>query len=470
MKKLLVIFFALAFVGEAFAQGKYAGTQIYDRVGHGEDSIAALNALSLYRDEYKLQKWEEALAEWKVVFEKAPVAQSRIYTDGAVILQQLIAKYAGDEAKKKEYFDLLMKVYDQRLEYLDDLNSFATPTTTTTRGNILTRKASDYFAYAPETPDKNETSYAMFKQGISDMGENEVHGYVLYNFIICSYKRYMADKENNREAFINDYLETNETCERLLEQAKQYSFTDSIATAEDSIEAAKLEAKAAKIVAQYQPTQLKCEELFNASGAANCADLDGMYAKKVEENVSDTLYLKQVLAVYANFDCDSSAVYNKVVAIVYPKKASAGNKPANKLLYYQEAFQTEESASKKAKIAVSLAAMYYKAGQLGESRKWCNTALSVDRTCGSAYLLLASIVVRHASGDHLERSKYYCLAIDKCNRAKAVDPSCASKAASQIASYTQGLYPKSEAFFAGLKAGTPVTVMGETTTLRFRSN
>lgn len=87
---------------------------------------------------------------------------------------------------------------------------------------------------------------------------------------------------------------------------------------------------------------------------------------------------------------------------------------------------------------------------------------------GDAYLLLASCIIRSASGDHLQKSYYYCLATDKCLKAKAVDPACAARANRQIAGYTAGYYPKSEAFFAGLKAGQSVTVMGETTTLRLR--
>ena len=57
---------------------------------------------------------------------------------------------------------------------------------------------------------------------------------------------------------------------------------------------------------------------------------------------------------------------------------------------------------------------------------------------------------------------------DYCNRAKAVDPSSAAKASRQAAAYAAHFYPKSEAFFAGIKAGQVVSVAGETTTLRLR--
>ena len=81
---------------------------------------------------------------------------------------------------------------------------------------------------------------------------------------------------------------------------------------------------------------------------------------------------------------------------------------------------------------------------------------------------MANCIARSASGDHLQKSYYYCLATDKCIKAKSVDPACAASANRQIASYRNGYYPKSEAFFAGLKEGQQVTVMGETTTLRLR--
>ena len=82
--------------------------------------------------------------------------------------------------------------------------------------------------------------------------------------------------------------------------------------------------------------------------------------------------------------------------------------------------------------------------------------------------MIANCIVRSASGDNLQRSYYYCLATDKCLKAISVDPSCAGMANRQMGSYRNGFYPKSEAFFAGIKAGQTVSVLGETTTLRPR--
>ena len=50
MKRNLLTFILLAATTlAANAQGKYAGTTIYDRIGHGQDSIDVLNAITLYQ-------------------------------------------------------------------------------------------------------------------------------------------------------------------------------------------------------------------------------------------------------------------------------------------------------------------------------------------------------------------------------------------------------------------------------------
>lgn len=442
----------------------YSGTTLYDRIGHGQDSIEVINSLSLYQDEFKNQNYEEAYTHWKYVFENAPLAMIRVYTDGAWMLENLISKET-DETKKKEYFDQLMKVYDQRLENLDALNSFATKKTTTTKGNVICRKAYDYYCYSPVKD--NEAAYKMFRSGINDMGEN-TEAFVLYYFIECSYNRFMANPNDAtiREDFIKDYMECNEICDRLLEQAKEFAESDTI--------------MAQKIVNNYQPTQDKCNDLFVKSGAADCDALEKIYTAKVEENKTDLVYLNSVLQILTNFECDKSNIYFTASDYAYQinKTPQAAIGKAQQLLrnedydgalkYFNEAIDMEEDVSKKAKYSFIIAAILYRKGNLSGCRQYCNQTLKYQPSNGNAWLLIANCIVRSASGDNLQKSYYYCLAIDKCVRAKSVDPACAAKANRQISSYHGGLYPKSEAFFAGIKEGQKVTVMGETTTLRFR--
>ena len=407
----------------------------------------------------------------------------RVYTDGAWMFETLIQKET-DAAKKKEYFDKLMKIYDQRLANLDALNSFATPKTTSTKGNIICRKAYDYYYFCPSMD--SETAYKMFKEGINDMGPN-TEAFVLYAFMDCSYRRYMANKTNIdiRQEFIQDYMLTNDICDRLLEQAKEYPSETIPADpeSEDStkwVEQIKLHPEAEKIITAYQPTQTQANDLFVSSGAADCEALERIYSAQVEANKTNLEYLNAVLAILNKFECDKSNIYYTAADYAYQinKTPQAAIGKASRLLkeddvegaikYFDEAIELETDEAKKAKYSYIVAALMFKQGKISQCRQYCRKSLQFNPSNGDAYLLQASCIARMATGDHLQKSYYYCLATDYCNRAKAVDPATAAKANRQAATYASYYYPKSEAFFAGIKAGQKVNVAGETTTLRLR--
>lgn len=465
IKKSLILGCALSTLALSSSAQDLRGTKLDDRIGHGQDSIDVRHGLSLYQGYFKQGEYLDALEPWEVVFNKAPLSMIRVYTDGAWMFEQLI-KAEADEAKKNEYFDKLMKIYDQRLANLDALNSFATKKTTSTKGNIICRKATDYYYYCPKM--NNEEAYKMFRSGIDDMGPN-TEAFVLYGFIDCSYRRYMADKENidKRTDFIRDYMDCNDICDQLLEQAKEFGETDTI--------------KAQKIVNDYLPTQIQCNDLFVQSGAADCEALERIYSAGVEEHKSDVDYLDAVLKTLEQFECDKSQIYFKASDYIYAIKPTprAAIAKAKRLIengdtngaikLAQEAVDMETDTDKKATYAYSVAAMYFKKGNAANARQWCKKAISIKPSLGKAYLLEASCVARLAPGANgIERSKYFCLAYDKALRAKAVDPACTAAANKAAANYSMSFYPKSEAFFQGIKENQAATVLGESTVLRLR--
>ncbi|MBR2153218.1 MAG: hypothetical protein IJ901_01200 [Bacteroidaceae bacterium] len=485
MKKLLLTIAIAAGALSANAQN-LAGTKLNDRIGHGQDSIDVLGSLSLYQEAFKRKSYVEAIEPWEFVFTKAPHSMVRVYTDGAWMFEQLVQNET-DAGKKKEYFDKLMAIYDQRLKHLNALNSFATPKTTSTKGNIITRKAYDYYYFCPNM--NNNEAYKMFKEGIEDLNKN-VEAFVLYGFIECSYNRFIQNKENTdiRQDFIQDYMFCNEICDMLLDQAKEYPAQTIPAdpNSEDStkwVEQVILAPEALKIIQNYQPTQEQCNNLFVQSGAADCDALEKIYMEKVEANKNDINYLNAVLAILTNFECDKSNIYYVAADYAYQitKTPQAAIGKASRLLkegkenealeYFKEAIEMETNVAKKAKYAYVIAALYFKKGNTSACRQWCRETLKYNPSNGGAYLLQANCIARGAYGKSpkdVATSYYYCLASDYCNKAKAVDPSSAGKASRQAAAYAAHFYPKSEAFFAGIKAGQAVSCMGETTILRLR--
>lgn len=464
-KIILASAFALASLGASAQSNDYK-----TRIGHGQDSIDVIAAIQLYSDAYKAKNYKEAYEPWKTVLTKAPTARVDTYKKGQWILQSLIQSET-DPALKKQYFDDLMNLYDTRLKNMPVLNSFSGPKDQSSKGGILCRKAYDSYFMNP-TPDVTK-SYNMFKEGIEDTG-NDTEGFVLYGFIQLSNSRFEYDKEKYREDFINDYLLVTDICERLLQQANEYP--TSIQVTEDGDSTVVLDPAAEKIIQAYQPPRDQAEALFVQSGAADCDALDKIYRPKVEANKTDNNFLTGVLKVLRSFDCNKSDLYeiaadysyqiNKTPAAALGKasKALKAGNTSEALKYFNESLELETDGSKKAKIYQAIAVIMYQRGNYGEALKW------IDKlpNNGTLMLLKASIVARSGSHSSPEATGPYCLAIDICNRAKAADPSCAGRANRQIANYTANLWPKSEAFMAGIKAGTRVNTKYGSTTLRFR--
>lgn len=463
IKKIISFSCALAMTLASSAQD-LSGTKLDDRIGHGQDSLEVRQNMSMYMEYFKQKDYAEALPYWEVVFKKAPLSLIRVYTDGAWIFEQLIPN-EQDAEKKKEYFEKLMVIYNQRLENLDALNSFATPKTTSTKGNILCRQGWDYYYYSPEMD--MEKAYAMFRSGIDDMGPN-TEAFVLYGFIECSYNRYIANKDNadKRTDFIRDFLECNDICDKLLDQAKEYAETDSV--------------KAMQVVNAYLPTKDKCNELFIQSEAADCEILEKIYSSGIEEHKSDLEYLDAVLKVLEWFGCKGSDTYFKTSDYVYAIKPTsrAAIAKANRLIeqkdeagalkYMQEAIDLEENDKMKARYAHSIAKMFFEKKQYLKAHQWCKKSYGFDPTYGWAYLYDASCISRVPTTNQLDRSKQFNLAYDKVMRAKAVDPACTDAVNKVAWGYRENWYPRSEAFFQNLKEGVTITVLGEQTVLRFK--
>lgn len=484
MKKVLLALAVLASSLTATAQS-YKGTSFEDRIGHGQDSIDVRGALSMYVQCLKEKNYGEAYEHWKFVMEKAPLAQVRIYKEGQTILQEMTKKET-DATKKKAYFDELMALYDLRLKNLNDLNDIATKEIDiSSRGFVICRKAYDSYYFNPVQDNAAAVaSYDLFHKGIADTGRDTEAG-VLWGFTELSDYLYKSDPDKYREDYLNDYMTTVEVCQSLLAMANEYP-VDSIPGDPTSADSTKwetqiiLDPKAQRIIDYYQPTLDHAEDLFVKSGAADCDALEKIYVTKIEANKTNLDYLNGVLKLLSNFDCDKSDIYYKAsdyayeikktpqAAIGRASKCLKSGDSAGAIKYFDEAISLEPETAKKAKYAYAIAALMYKRGNTSGCLQYINKTLQYNPSNGGAYLLKASIVARSGSRKSIEATAPFCLAIDICNQAKAKDPSCSARANRAIASYSANLYPRSEAFMQGFKAGQRVSTAYGSTTIRFR--
>ena len=357
------------------SMAQYEGTRVYDRIGHGQDSITTLGNIVAYKDCYKAQDYAGAYEPWKAVLEKAPCAEVSTYAYGAMILANILVK-EQDMTKKKAYFNELMAMYDTRLQNLDALNSFTKPKNRVTKGDIVARKAFDYAYYGAGVADgySIDKAYDMFREGIdliNQDGAKEVPGFVLDKFFEISYQKYLKDTMGFREQFLKDYMESREVCQKMLEQANEA--TDSVA--------------AQKILSQYDPTLNRIEIMFAQSKAADRDQLIAIFGPKIEENKANLAYLKSALTLLAANDCDDTDIYFKAAEYAYniePSYESAigtaqkyykEGKVAESVQYYDKALELCPTNQTKAAIALRIANAVAKSGNADEAFAYLDKAV-----------------------------------------------------------------------------------------------
>jgi len=447
---MVTVLFALSLSATAvFAQ---KGVEDGSRFGHGQDSLNCLKNISVYTEYVKTNNFKDAYPSWKAVFDEAPWAQVATYTNGAKILRALFAA-EKDGAKQKEYFELLMKVHDQRIQYLDKLNTLSK--TKATKGDIMGTKAHDYFSMGGQD---NNAAYAMFAEAVAAEKHNLPY-YVLMEFVDASARKVKAE-ETHKEQFVQYYIAASGYTAEALNNAKKESAKKNYQMAKDNIDAH-----------------------FINSGVATCDNLQAIYAPKVEASKSDLEYLKQVVKVMKMLGCTESEAYFAASEYAHAIEPTAETAIGCGYMYYKKgdfdkcisyfdnAIELEQDPIKKADYTYSAAAVLFSNKQLSKAKQYARKAIELNGAWGKPYMLIAQMYASSPNwSDEAALNKCVFFAvIDKLQRAKSVDPSCAEEADKLIRTYA-GYTPKDEdLFFIGLKKGDAVTIggwIGETTTIR----
>ena len=450
MKKMLTALFALSLGATAvFAQ---KGVEDGSRFGHGQDSLNCLKNISVYTEYVKTNNFKDAYPSWKAVFDEAPWAQVATYTNGAKILRALIAA-EKDGAKQKEYFELLMKVHDQRIQYLDKLNTLSK--TKATKGDIMGTKAHDYFSMGGQD---NNAAYAMFAEAVAAEKHNLPY-YVLMEFVDASARKVKAE-EAHKEQFVQDYIAAAGYASEALEAAKKESAKKNYQMAKENIDAH-----------------------FINSGVATCDNLQAIYAPKIEANKTNLDYLKQVMKVMKMLGCTEAEAYFAASELAHAIEPTAETAIGCGYMYYKKgdfdkcisyfdnAIELEQDPIKKADYNYSAAAVCFSNKQLSKAKQYARKSIELNGENGKPYMLIAQMYASSPNWSEeaaLNKCVFFAV-IDKLQKAKSVDPSCAEEADKLIRTYA-GYTPKDEdLFFIGLKKGDAVTIggwIGETTTIR----
>lgn len=453
--KAIIALFALT-SSVAMAQ---KGVEDGSRYGHGQDSIDCLNNLSLYGEYVKTKNYAEAYPYWQKVFADAPISQHSIYTNGVVILKKLIAA-TKDMTERKKYADELMSVYDQQLQYLDKLNLLRKAPWTDFY--VKGEKAHTYITYYPGM-DVNK-AYEMLSEAI-ELGKADNQYYIIGDFMKISTQKFKND-DTHREQLIQDYITAS-------------GYINTIAEAANNSTSAQKEA----LLKAVATTKENVDAYFINSGAADCGQLEAIYAPKVEDNKDNLEYLKKVVSIMGMLSCTESDTYytaSEYAHNIAPTAETAAGcayryfkrGDVNKSIeFFDQAIELDSTNLGKAEYSYKAAVILNSDKQLGKAKGYVTRAISLNGNKGAYYILLANIYAaapRWNDDANLNNCKYYAV-LDKLYQAKRVDESVTEEANKMISAYSTHTPAVEELFFLGYKKGDQVKVGGiinETVTIR----
>lgn len=421
------------------------GAEDGSKYGHGEDSLACLRNLSLYREYVKYGDYKDGIVYWRMAFNDCPASSQNMYIDGIKMYNQFIVN-EKDPVKQDALIDTLMLVYDQRIQFFGQ------------KGSNLGRKAIDLLRYKNNDIIRVEEGYKYLEVSIN-MLKNKSPMPVIATFMTATYTLFQ-EQRLSADQVISNYSVASEIIDF------------SLVNDPDDSDALK--------VIDY------VDKNFIASGAATCQSLVHLFKPQFETNKGNIPYLKRIVTFMATLDCEQDPLYAQAAEALYELEPSAQSafslaklfvtkdQFTKAAVYYREAIEKETDPDKKADY-------YYQLGVITNSqlddpqtaKKYALEALNYRPNWGEPYILIgdAYVACKNCFNDEFEKTTVYWAAVDKFIKAKTIDSTVTEKANERIQTYSLYFPDVETTFFYSLKEGDPYTVgcwINEKTTVRSR--
>jgi tetratricopeptide (TPR) repeat protein len=427
MKKVLLIALCVAIPMVGFAQKKKK---------KGEEPVVeapvvttlsdeeCMTNLSLFHESVKNNQFEEAYGFWLPVYQSRPDMNKAIYTDGTKILDYRYQQ-ATDENLKKALRDSIMQLHDDRIKYFDEAKY--------PDEYVLGVKAMDYLTYFQED-ELALPAYGWMKESVTALGA-KAQITVLRKFVELSYNIYKSNTEQYGDQFLADYQLASAALEQIA-------------------------AAGGKNAEHATSQKAYVDRLYAASGAADCGQMDQMYASVVNESASDLEKLGSIMKLYRRLGCTESDVYFAAAEHAHklqPTSESAAgcaqmclkkNDLNGALEYYKQALSMATVDEDKADYLYRMATIYVSLNNLQQGASYAYQALDLAPEDGRCYLVIGICYAGAKIYDDpiLARSVFW-IACDMFQKAKQVDSSCATDANKLIATYRQYFPTKEDVFF-----------------------
>lgn len=430
---------------------------------------------TLYRLSVKEKNYAEAEENWRKAYEAAPAADGKRsvhYIDGITIYKDKLAKET-DEAKKKEYKEMILKLYDEAMtcyeqkaisiKNCDDDFCFSRKI-----GMLAGRKGYDMY-YTLQSP--YSKNLEELKKSIELSGEDVE--YVVFaplaNIAVYQFQKGKIDAEEARSI----YEEMNNLLDQKINENGQYVnyFEDSKKIMESTFK-------------KIEKDIFDCEYFINKLRPDYEADSDNPALIKTTLAILKKQGCQPGNAFYDELDTKWKKYASEQNALiqaefeannpnVMAKKLYDEGKFAEAVAKYQEAIDGATDDKKKAGYYFSLASIQFrKLGQYNKARTNARKAAKLREGWGRPYMLIGDMYAKSARGcgDAWNQRLAIIAALDKYNYAKSIDSSVEAEAKKKNGIYYGSLPAQDMGFMRGKKEGQTVSVgcwIGEKVKIRY---
>lgn len=413
---------------------------------------------SLFHESAKNKQYADALEPWMTVYKTCPSYSKNVYLDGDKIVEWKISQCTVGSKEYNEWRELLLTLHDKRAKYFGNDPKYPT-------AYILGQKGLDYCTFFPEDELKLK-AYPWLKESVEKLGAQSTITVVM-KLAEVSLGLFKSDAAKYGEQYISDY----QLC------------ADALSTVAND--------PANKNAGAAQSNRDYLDNVFAASGAADCEQLDKIYENLVAANLQNLDMLGKITKLYRSVGCTESDIYFAAAEASHklaPTAESAAGCAAmckkkgdwkGAIEYYDQATDLAETDMDKAEYKWLAANVYYdKLKNYPQARTYLRQSLDYNANQGRCYMLIGVLYANSkpyssdeygAKASILNKTVFWA-AVDKFNKAKQVDPSVAESVNSLIATYAKYFPTKEERFdLPGEFSGSTFTVggwIGETTTIR----
>ena len=404
------------------------------------DTTACGPLISAYRDFFRIKLYNDALVNWRPVFNDCPSFSEMIYVDGVTMYRSLI-ELAPEGPVREGLIDTLMLIYDRRMENFKG------------EGNVLGRKGRDLLNYRGADLNQVQNANAMLKRSVELQGVKSLEA----TMVLCMSSGLALKKEGiiDDKQVLEDYLMVLGNLIQLQKESSRWK-------------------RARKAV----------DEMILMEGILTCEALDRHYEPQFEQNKNDLAFLETAISSFNTAGCDRSEFYAAASENMYridPGPESAHNVAIRFIsindlekaaIYLKEAVHAETiDMETRAQWYYELSVVSMALQDNCQAIVYAREAIKLKSDYGQAYILLgdAFIASRAGLGDEFQQRTAYWAAADKYDAAASMEPSLSEEVDIKQKN-SSGQYPdKEEIFFRDIKEGDQFIVGGcinENTTVR----